>query len=128
MRDAAPLFEPLGARLHIVGNGTPAQALDFAGQYDMEDAVWTDPGRHLYQALGMVRAVRSTLNLETLKNGLRAFTQGFRYTRVEGDPWQQGGTLVITQDGTILYRYLSQVAGDHAPLASIVAALKTAMQ
>ena len=124
LRDARPKIEAKGGRLKIVGNGTSAMAEAFAAPYGMMDTVFTDPQRNVYRALGMVHGVGKTIGAGSLKNGLRAFSKGFRQEKVQGDPWQQGGTVVVTGDGRIVYRYLSKAAGDHAPLSEILSVLE----
>ena len=46
---------------------------------------------------------------------------GFRQGKVRGDPWQQGGVLVVLPGGRVVYRYLSSAAGDHPAPAAVVA-------
>lgn len=124
MRDVSGEIENRGARLVIIGSGLPMHAQGFADKYALKDTVFTDPERSLYQAFGMTRSVGKTLGLGALKGGLRAFKEGFRQSGTQGDPWQQGGTLVISPQGVLVYEYLSKEAGDHAPVAQVLAALK----
>lgn len=126
MRDAKDDIEGLGGRLVIVGNGQPYQAKGFAETHGMAGHIFTDPERHLYAAAGMRRGVGTTFSLGTVKAGARAFGRGFRQTRTQGDPWQQGGTLVIRPSGEIVYEHISEAAGDHAPVEDVLAALRAA--
>ena len=48
-------------------------------------------------------------------NFLHARQKGFKQGRTQGDPWQQGGSLVIAPGGEVLYHYVSATPGDHAP-------------
>ena len=123
MRDAKGQIEAKGARLVIVGNGLPTHASHFAQQHGLQGAVYTDPDRIVYRAAGMKRGLGSTFSWDTLKSGARAFKKGFRQTRTQGDPWQQGGTLVVRADGTLAFEHISQAAGDHAAVADVLAAL-----
>ena len=106
----------------VVGNGTPAQARDFVDEFDLAFPVLTDPELLAFRAAGLRRDLGSTLNVRLLGNALRA---GHRQTGVQGDPWQQGGAFVITAAGEVLFRHVSEVAGDHADPAQIHAALAT---
>ena len=124
MRDAQSELEAQGARILIIGNGEPFHAKGFAEKHDLLDRVFTDPERSLYRALGMVRGVKSTFSASGLSAGLRAFKGGHRQTRTKGDPWQQGGTLVVSKSGDVRYFYVSQSAGDHAPVPEILAAVR----
>lgn len=124
MRDAKPDIEARGAALVIIGQGQPMHAKDFAEETGLEGAVFTDPSRSVYRALGMKRGLGSTFNLDALKNGIRAFKKGYRQTATRGDPFQQGGTLVISAQGVLLYGYLSEAGGDHAPVEDVLSALE----
>jgi hypothetical protein len=75
----------------------------------------TDPSLASYEAAGLKRGVGRTLfRLDGLKNFLRANQHGFHQGRTKGDPWQQGGSLVVGKGGQVLYRYVSSTPGDHA--------------
>src|SRR5438105_10504220 len=86
--------------------------------------VLSDPKREAYQLAGLARSIASTLSLRALFNHLRARRKGFRQGRLAGDPWQQGGTIVVAPSGEVLYEYRSRRPGDHAPPDRVVAALK----
>ena len=127
MRDARPLIQALGADLVVVGNGSPAQALDFKQQRDIDFPLLVDPKLEAYAAAGLRRDLGATLNFATLGNAVRALRGGHRQSSVEGDPWQQGGAFIITPDGKDHYKYISQAAGDHPDPEEIVAALEAAV-
>lgn len=116
-------MEAKGARLAIVGNGSPAQAGHFADTHGLSDIVFTDPARYSYRALQLKDGLRHTLRWAVLSNAARAYRSGFRQSRVQGDPWQQGGTAVFDETGTLRYLFVSGTAGDHAPLADVLAAV-----
>lgn len=126
MRDAKPEIEAKGGKLVVIGNGLPMHAAAFSEDKGLEGAVFTDPDRNLYRALGMTRGVGATFSASSLKNGLRAIKGGFRQAKTQGDPWQQGGTLVVAPDGRLLYEHISEAAGDHAPIEDVLAALDRA--
>ena len=98
-------------------------ASHFAEQHGLSGAVYTDPDRNVYRAAGMKRSVGATFSFNTVKSGVRAFQKGFRQTSTKGDPWQQGGTLVVRPDGTLIFEHISSTAGDHAAVADVLAAL-----
>lgn len=107
----------------VIGNGSPVQAGFFAEDQHLEGSVFTDPERVTYRALGMREGLRSALKLRLLKNTARAYAKGFRQTRVEGDPLQQGGVLVVDGTGRITFSYISETAGDHPTLEAVLTAL-----
>jgi len=116
-------FERKGVRLVVIGNGSPMQARFFAEDQKLEGHVFTDPKRVVYRALGMREGLGSALKADVLKNAWRAYRRGFRQSSVQGDPWQQGGVVVVDAAGRVVYEYRSETAGDHPPTAEILRAL-----
>ncbi len=113
-----------GAELVLIGNGNRYFAKAFADEFGITSPLYVDTQRESYRALGMKRGFFATLgNAASLKNALRALRTGFRQGPTRGDAWQLGGVLVVRPGGEIAYRYLDQAAGDHAPVAEILAAL-----
>jgi len=110
----------------IVGSGFPAMAKAFAERMGLPTdlPVLSDPKREAYQLAGFTRSIRSTLSVRGLVNYLRAKRKGFRQGRLAGDPWQQGGTLVVAPSGEVLFEYRSEGPGDHAAPERLVAALR----
>jgi hypothetical protein len=108
----------------IIGNGLPLMAKAFAQRMDLgaDTRVLTDPRRESYRLAGFRRGVWATLGpraLCKLVPNLRRF--GAR--RIQGDPWQQGGTLVVAKAGEVLFRYVSAHQGDRPDPREVVAAL-----
>ncbi len=125
LRDAEREFEQLGAGLAVIGNGNPAHAKYFEERNGLQGRVYTDPARLVYRALGMRHGVGTSFNPRMLKHAWRAYKAGHRQTKTLGDPWQQGGTLVVSTDGEIAYTHVSKTAGDHAPVHSVLRILAT---
>ena len=123
MRDYVPRIHRAGAELVIVGNGTPEQARGFVRGSSIETPVFTDPSLAVYRAVG---ARRGGGGLRLVRNALRALRRGFFQWRVLGDPRQQGGLFVVMPGGAIVYRYVSELAGDHPALDEVMAALERA--
>lgn len=112
-----------GAELAVVGNGNRHFAQAFAEATGLTTPLFVDTSREAYRALGMRRDAGATLNPAALANAVRALRAGFRQKGVKGDPWQMGGVLVVLPGGRVAYRYLSSAAGDHPPVAELLAAL-----
>ncbi|MGM0576399.1 MAG: peroxiredoxin-like family protein [Myxococcota bacterium] len=112
----------LGAEIHAVGNGTPHMARDFASRFDVSFPLWTDPSRQTYRALGMKRAFG--LGLKSLVRGRRAMAAGHRQGRTQGDPWQQGGAVVITPRGEVIWSHVDEGAGEEIPVEDLLDALR----
>ncbi len=126
MRSRAKDIEAAGARLVIVGNGWPAMAKDFAAKAGLPAGVTllTDPGLQSYAAAGLKRSALLTLGPRGWLPYLRTMKRGFRQGRTKGDPWQQGGALVVARGGKVLFRHVSTQPSDQADPGSLVAALR----
>lgn len=101
-----------GAQILLIGNGNPSHALEFMGETRLTEGVYTDPARKLYRAFAMYHGLRRTLNLQTRRNARRASFSGFRQTGIKGDPWQQGGNVVLDSSGDVVSVQRAEVAGD----------------
>jgi hypothetical protein len=89
--------------------------------------IWVDPAAKSYRALGFARGLGASLSAAVLRNAQRAMAAGYRQSRTKGAPMQQGGVLVVMPGGDVVYRYASRVAGDHPPVADVLAALEAAV-
>lgn len=123
MRRRDPELAAAGAKVVFVGTGTPAMAADFAAQWAGDQVVLSDPDRRTFAAAGMRRSLGATLHWRLFRNAWRAFRAGFRQTRVQGDPWQQGGVLVFAADGRLLHQQHDEVGGDPIDLDAVLQAL-----
>ena len=116
-------LEAKGAGVYVIGNGTPNFIAGFREQTKYQGPIYTDPSLAVYKAAQLERSVTGTLDPRGLAGGVRAFFKGHRQGPTQGDAWQQGGVLVIAQDGTIKYQHASERPGDNASVAQIAAAL-----
>ena len=112
-----------GAELYVIGNGTPNFIEGFREQTKWDGPVYTDPSLEVYKAAELKRGVTKTFNIKAAIPTLKAIAHGSRQGRTQGDPWQQGGTLVIATDGTVKWQHANEHAGDNAKADAIVAAL-----
>jgi len=113
-----------GAELVVIGNGSPSFIAGFREQTHWDGPIYTDPSLAAYRAAELKRGVASTLDPRSLGKALRAFAGGQRQGRTQGDPWQQGGVLVIAPGGYIRWQHASSRPGDNASARDIVAALR----
>jgi hypothetical protein len=116
-----PRLEKL-ANLAIVGNGTLAHAQDFDRTHGKGLRSLVDTRKQTYKALGFRHGVRYTLGPASIARGVDAMSRGFRQVNTQGDPFQQGGTLVVAAGGRPVLFQRARFAGDHAPLEEILAA------
>src|SRR2546425_7991367 len=114
-----------GANVAIIGNGLPAMAKGFVQRLGLsgEARVLTDPRRESYRLAGFRRGVWATLGPRALRNLFRAMRKRLGTGRIEGDAWQQGGTLIVAPDGEVLFRHAGAHQGDHPSPERLVAAL-----
>ena len=114
-----------GANVAIVGNGLPAMAKGFADRLKLagEARVLTDPPRLSYRLAGLRRGFWATLGPLALVNLFRALRKRLGTGKIEGDAWQQGGSLVVGRGGEVLFRYASRHQGDHVRPEKLIAAL-----
>ncbi len=119
-------IEALGAGIVFVGNGSARAASWFQKQFAADSTVLTDPELVTYTAIGARSGMLSTLGPSAWGAGLRAFRSGARQSTTKGHPYQQGGLVVMAPGNRVLYQHISQAAGDHAPVADVLAALDSA--
>lgn len=122
-----PEIRALGAELVVVGSGRPQFARAFREDLALDVPILVDPDLVSYRAAGMHRTVRATVSLDLLKNAWRAYRAGHRQGAVEGDPWQQGGVLVLAPGDRDVFVYVSKVGGDHPSEAQVLDAVRRAV-
>lgn len=110
--------------LVVIGNGTPNFIAGFREQTHYDGPIYTDPSLTTYRAAELKRSAARTFDPRALGNTVRAFARGARQGRTQGDPWQQGGVLVVAPDGEVKYHHASDRPGDNASADDIVAALR----
>ena len=115
-----------GAELYVIGNGTPSFIAGFRETTNYDGPIFTDPSLAAYQAAQLKRGVLKTLDPRALGKTIGAFMRGHRQGSTKGDPWQQGGVLVIARGGEVRWHHASERPGDNAAVHEIVAALRQA--
>lgn len=112
----------LGGSIVAIGNGTPAMAQGFLRQFPLPFRVFTDPSRQVYALAGMRRTFG--LGLRSLVAGRQAMKEGHRQGKTQGDPWQQGGVLIVVPPGEVVFEHVDQFAGDSAAPDEVLSALR----
>jgi hypothetical protein len=120
------LIRAAGAELFVIGNGSPSFIAGFREETGWDGPVYTDPSLAVYKAAELKRGVARTFNPLAIGKTVRAFARGHRQGRTQGDPWQQGGVLVIDRGGDVVWQQASDRPGDNATAEEIAAALKKA--
>lgn len=100
-------------------------AKEFAAKMELppEMVMLTDPKRRSFKHAGLMRSAFLTLSPLALFYLVRAMFKGFRQGKLKGDPWQQGGAVVVSREGRLLYRQVSFGPGHHASPAKLLAAV-----
>lgn len=119
-------FEAAGARLAVIGQGTPAMARDFQRSLRVDLPILIDSEREAYRAAGTKQAnVAELFSPAVVLRGVRAgLAGGLRQGRTAGDAAQLGGVLVVAPDGSIPYAHLAEDASDNPPNAEVIAAVE----
>jgi len=99
-------------------------AKDFIEQFELDIQVYTDPSRDVFKHAGMKHKLG--LGFGTISKGFRASRAGFRQGKVQGDPKQQGGVLVVGTEGQLLYAHIDNAAGEVLDFAPVLEALDSA--
>ncbi len=119
-------LERSGARVAVIGNGQPRFIEDFRRTTQFDGDLYTDPSREAYRACGFAHGVRTTFNVKSATQMVRSLRAGHRQGLTRGDPWQQGGALVVDTQGDLLTVQRSRHAGDHASIGALIAAIEQA--
>ena len=121
-------FEAAGARLAVIGQGTPENARHFKKHDKVDIPLLVDGKRESYKAAGAKKATFSELlGPEVVAKGVtRGAKQGLVQGRTVGHPAQLGGVLVIAQDGTVTWSHLAEDASDNPPNEAVLEAARKA--
>jgi peroxiredoxin len=125
LNQARSRFAEAGARLVLIGQGTPDDATRFRRHLRIDLPVLTDLDRVTYLWAGTKLATLDELiGPIVVARGLLAMARN----RVvlghnTADEAQLGGSIVVLPDGTIPFSHISRDASDMAPPAEILAVL-----
>jgi alkyl-hydroperoxide reductase/thiol specific antioxidant family protein len=120
---ARPDIEARGARLIVLGSGSPEHLRAFRDATGYRGPLLTDPTLQSFQAAGLASGWRRTFDPRSFVKGIRAFASGFRQGARRGNPVQQGGTFVLGPGPRAGFEWRDRFAGDHPKLDDVLAAL-----
>ena len=120
---AAPSIAARGAALIVVGPAKPEHLAGFREVTGYAGPLYADPSLHTFRAAGLAYGWSKTFHPGSILKGLRAFAKGFRQGARRGNPVQQGGVFVLRPGDRVSYEWRDRFAGDHAPMANVLAAL-----
>ena len=121
-------FEAAGARLAVIGQGTPAHAQHFRDSHRLDIPMYVDEGRATYKAAGTkVGTVSELLGPRVVAKGaLASRRDGVVQGRTIGHPAQLGGAMVVKPGHEIAYVHLADDAGDNPANEEALRALSKA--
>lgn len=117
----------MGVNLAVIGNGAPNFLRGFLEELEVPPSlpVFTDEKRVSYKAAGWRRNTPPSQLWKTFAKGIVANFK-HRQKSVQGDVFQLGGVAIVRPDGSMPWHFGSAYAGDHAPLATLLAEVKKA--
>ena len=117
--------EEIDAKVVAIGNGKAPFLDAFLEDFSVDLEAYTDPGRKTFQSLGMKRpnALSFFAKPKVITNAARSMGSGHRQGKTRGDPFQNGGVIIVDGNLDIVYRHIESEAGDLADLDEVVAAL-----
>jgi hypothetical protein len=122
-------FDAEGARLVLIGQGTPRHAQHFREQFDLDGLeILVDPDLETYKIAGAKRASVSELfGPRSVLSGIkRAATERIVQGPTKGSATQLGGVLVIAQGGEVAWSHVAANAGDNPPNDTVLKAVREA--
>jgi peroxiredoxin len=116
-------FTAAGARLVLIGQGTPEDASRFRKRFRIDLPILTDLERVTYLWAGAKVATLDELigPVVVVRGLLRMARQRVLIGRNTADEAQLGGSIVVTGDGRVVFAHISDDASDVAPPADLLA-------
>ena len=127
MRGIAGRIDELGARLVLIGNGTPEQGQEFLRETEAQEMPFRlvlDPQLVGYRAAQLQRPLLEGVRPRTVFSFVRAWRRGLRGGPTAGDPHEMGGAFVICPERGVAYSFVCRVLGDHPSFEEILATLE----
>ncbi len=122
-------FDAAGARLVVIGQGTPRHAQHFREQFDLDGLeVLVDPDREAYAVAGAkVATMGELLGPKSVVAGIkRAASERMVQGMTQGSASQLGGVLVVAPGDRVAWSHLAANAGDTPPNEDVLEAVRAA--
>ena len=122
-------FDAAGARLVLIGQGTPRHAQHFREQFDLDGLeILVDPDLQAYEIAGAKTASLSDLfGPRSVLSGIkRAASERMVQGMTQGSNTQLGGVLVVAPGGRVAWSHLAQDASDNPPNDEVLRAVRAA--
>ena len=115
-----------GAELYVIGNGASMFIEGFRETTGFAGPVYTDPSLAVFRAAELKRGFFHTVNVASAARSIGSLARGFRQGRTQGDALQQGGVMIVSRAGAVVWQHVSDGPGDNAKPADILRALAAA--
>jgi hypothetical protein len=115
-----------GAEPVVIGSGTPEQARHFREETGLRASVLCDPARRSYALARMKRGLLRSVGPRSALYAVGSLLRGHLPGRTQGDATQQGGALVVTREGRVVYAHQNEVAGEPLRAEDLLAAARAA--
>ena len=113
----------LGFQTVFVGSGKAEHIAGFVERHNLvakKFALVVDPSLSIYAAAMLPRKTLGGVGLRALWAQAKAMGNGFQRYRGSGDDFQQGGILMLDEEGMVLAYHRNQRLGDHMQASDIV--------
>lgn len=128
LRDKAAEFEKAGARVVLVGMGSPKESGEFLERFKIPFPMICDPEQRLYGIYGLKKmGVLDFLSPSLALKSLSAVAQGNMAGIPEGDVKQLAGVFIIDISGLVRFRHLSADPADFPPAEDVLGALESVL-
>lgn len=119
-----------GVRLVFIGNSTPEQTNEFLEitTVNVCGDLYSDPQLGLYKLFdlkrGRIRSLLMPLISGISKYGMKGVKEGvklgYETSHLAGDSWQQGGTVILDQEGNIKYVHIEEHPADWPDMKEVL--------
>jgi len=128
LRDRKADFDSAGARVVLVGMGTPAECAAFLKKFAIPFPMVADPQQALYRQFHIQRmSPLGVLSPAVAIKGLAAMVRGSGIGKPVGDVLQLPGVFIIDSGGRIVFKHQPGGPADHADPDTILKALAGAV-
>ncbi len=120
----------LGVNLVIIGNGGANFIQGFKDKFQLNDkpvSIYTDPSLKSYKLAEMKRSFWTVFSFRSLADYIRSFSKGIGQSKVQGDNWQQGGALLVDQEGMLHFHFQNKSVAGIADTNDLIAAVQKLM-
>ena len=125
LRQKEDHFNRLGARVVLVGLGTPEETAAFKDQFQVPFGMIADPQKRLFRAFHLKQAsLGGLLSVGMAVKGLSAMARGHSIGIPKGDVRQLPGVFIIDSGGRIRFSHYAKDAADHPDPDTLLAFLR----